>query len=36
MNVVTLSDIGYFEQVYQGHTVPGGGRTFLVSGLFSF
>jgi catecholate siderophore receptor len=36
MNVLNISDSRYFEQVYQGHTVPGAGRTFLFSGLFSF
>jgi catecholate siderophore receptor len=36
MNILNLSDTRYFEQVYQGHTVPGAGRTFLFSGLFSF
>jgi catecholate siderophore receptor len=35
-NVLNLSDTRYFEQVYQGHTVPGAGRTFLFSGLFAF
>lgn len=36
MSVLNISDTRYFEQVYQGHTVPGAGRTFLFSGLFSF
>jgi catecholate siderophore receptor len=36
MNVLNISDSRYFEQVYQGHTVPGAGRSFLFSGLFSF
>jgi catecholate siderophore receptor len=36
MNVLNISDTRYFEQVYQGHTVPGAGRTFLFSGLFTF
>jgi catecholate siderophore receptor len=36
MNVLNITDTRYFEQVYQGHTVPGAGRTFLFSGLFSF
>ena len=36
MNVLNIADTRYFEQVYQGHTVPGAGRTILFSGLFSF
>jgi catecholate siderophore receptor len=36
MNVVNISDTRYFEQVYQGHTVPGAGRTFLLSAFFTF
>ena len=35
-NVLNIADTRFFEQVYQGHTVPGAGRTFLFSGLFSF
>jgi catecholate siderophore receptor len=36
LNVLNISDTRSFEQVYQAHTVPGAGRTFLFSGLFSF
>jgi outer membrane receptor protein involved in Fe transport len=36
LNVVNISDASYYEQVYQGHTVPGAGRTFLFSGNFAF
>ena len=36
LNVINISDASYYEQVYQGHTVPGAGRTFLFSGNFAF
>lgn len=36
MNVLNIADRRFFEQVYQGHTVPAAGRTILFTGLFSF
>ena len=36
MNVINISDASYYEQVYQGHTVPGAGRTILFGAIFGF
>jgi catecholate siderophore receptor len=36
MNVLNLTDERFFEQVYQGHTVPGAGRSVIFGASFRF
>lgn len=36
LNVVNISDEKYYDSVYQAHVVPGAGRTFILTGTFTY
>ncbi len=36
LNVVNVSDEKYYDNVYQAHVVPGAGRTFILTGTFTY
>jgi catecholate siderophore receptor len=36
LNVVNVSDAKYYDNVYQAHVVPGAGRTFILTGTFTY
>ena len=36
LNAINLTDELYYEEVYQGHVVPGAGRTFILTVGFKY
>jgi catecholate siderophore receptor len=36
LNIQNVMDTTYFDQVHPGHVIPGDGRTFILSGNFTF
>ena len=36
LNIQNVMDTTYYDQVHPGHVIPGDGRTFILSGNFTF
>ena len=36
LNIQNMMNTTYFDQVHPGHVIPGDGRTFILSGNFTF
>ena len=36
LNIQNMMDTTYYDQVHPGHVIPGDGRTFILSGNFTF